>query len=213
MVREIRETAMTPNFLGIVLTISATPFTMVHVPCKSNSVYVRREGVEPLTKSAANRKAKTERRWTKAQPERASRSRLVTRKCVLRPQISVGYQTGARCFFVLRTAVGSVGSTTHHLSKRIGGAHLMTTLTANPTEQQAEQYFCVCCGNPVEVAEQQDYRVGFENTTYKILTCQQPQSKCPIGQATASLRRLESGEFQLQWKVSNHFDLHTGEAA
>lgn len=88
----------------------------------------------------------------------------------------------------------------------------MTTLTANPTDQQAEQYFCVVCGHPVEVAVQQDYRAGFEGTSYTILTCPQPQSKCKIGQATASLRRLENGEFQLQWKVESRYDLATGEA-
>lgn len=89
----------------------------------------------------------------------------------------------------------------------------MTTLPANPTIKQAEQYFCVCCGSPVIVAEQEDYRVGYEHTTYIILTCPEPPSKCKIGQATASLRRLESGEFQLQWHVTNRFDLRTGEAA
>jgi hypothetical protein len=88
----------------------------------------------------------------------------------------------------------------------------MNQNTPNPTTTASEQYYCVVCGHPVEVAVQQDYRVGFENTTYKILTCPQPQSKCPIGHATASLRRLENGEFQLQWRVQTQFDLITGEA-
>lgn len=89
----------------------------------------------------------------------------------------------------------------------------MSTLTANPTLEQAEQYFCVVCGSPVIAAEQEDYRVGFEGKTYTILTCPQSPTKCKIGQATASLRRLENGEFQLQWKVESRFDLRTGETA
>jgi hypothetical protein len=72
--------------------------------------------------------------------------------------------------------------------------------------------YCPCCSALTELAVQQDFRAGHENTFYTIATCPQPQSVCPIGHATASVRRIENGEFTAQWKVEARFDWRTGEA-
>lgn len=86
----------------------------------------------------------------------------------------------------------------------------MNEITATPPTIASEHMYCPACGSEMLLDKQPDYRDGHAGEYFAIATCPNSPRNCKVGQATASVKRLENGEFFAQWSATARYDLHTG---
>lgn len=90
----------------------------------------------------------------------------------------------------------------------------MTAQDTTPTAPTiaSERMYCPACGSAMLLDTQPDYRNGHDGEFFAIATCPNSPTNCRVGQATASVKRLQNGEFFQQWHATARYDLATGEA-
>lgn len=84
--------------------------------------------------------------------------------------------------------------------------------TVSTPTTASERMYCPACGSQMLLDVQPDYRTDHEGESFAIATCPNSPKNCKVGQATASVKRLENGEFFKQWSAVARYDLATGQA-